>query len=428
MDDQDGSSWSRITGDLALNEFYSVGITQQYPDIIIGGSQDCGTVKRRSNGSWDQVAGGDGGISLIDQTDTTVHYYTINRTFYSSSGSIGSGEHLDAHLNMDPTDSETLYMSEWDTNASPPVKLLKSTNKGVNWSTEKQVWDHIWNMTICESDPDAYYFTTYDLWSETYIYNCPDGGNSCSEVTYTGISDITEVAPATDIVVHPFDRDIVWVTFGGTESGKKVYLSIDGGDSWTNHTYTGLPNLPIQCLEYDFLNELVFVGTDVGAFFKSTNDDEWELAGDLPEVMITKLVINKSNGDLVASTFGRGMYRTNLGDGYCYDDQNPLTINSTTTWTSDNECCSDITISSGGTLCIEGKTTMSYKSSITVQNNGLLKIDSGELANGKIIVQSGGRLEILDDGVIDLNYGDHLQVNSGGTINITSGEIRSTVF
>jgi hypothetical protein len=166
----------------------------------------------------------------------------------------------------------------------------------------------------------------------------------------------------------------------------------------------------------------VFVGTDIGAFFKSINDNTWELAGDLPQVMITKLVINKSSGDLFASTFGRGMYRTNLGVGYCYD-QNPLTISSTTTWSSDNEICSDIIIASGGTLNLQAMLIMGYNSTIIVQNNGLLKINAGELVNGKIIVQNGGSLEIINGGIVEINYEDNLQIEIGGTLQIVSGEI-----
>jgi photosystem II stability/assembly factor-like uncharacterized protein len=427
MDDQDGSSWSRITGDLALNEFYSVGITKQNSEVLTGGSQDCGSVKRNSDGSWTQIGDGDGGVSLIDQTNHNIYYYTINKNLYSSStGYIGNGGYYDSHVNMDPTDTETMYRSEWDTITNPPVKLIKTTDRWSSTTIDTRVWEHIWDMTICESEQNAYYFTTYDLWSTAKIFNCPNGGNSCSQVSYTGISDIVQIAPATEIVVHPFNKNIAWVTFGGFESGKKVYLTTNGGSSWTNHTYTGLPNLPIQCLEYDFLNEIVIIGTDVGAFFKSVNGNSWELAGDLPEIMITKLVINKSSGDLIASTFGRGMYRTSLGNGYCNDEQNPLTINTSTTWSTDNEICSAVTIASGGTLNVQATITMGYNSTITVQNNGLLKIDSGKIVNGKIIVQSGGSLEVLNGGVIDLNYEDHLQIDSGGSLQFSSGEIMIT--
>lgn len=46
-----------------------------------------------------------------------------------------------------------------------------------------------------------------------------------------------------------------------------------------------------------------------------------------------------------------------------------------------------------------------------------------KLVNGKIIVQNGGSLEIINGGVVDLNYEDNLQIESGGTLQINSGEI-----
>jgi flagellar basal body rod protein FlgF len=69
---------------------------------------------------------------------------------------------------------------------------------------------------------------------------------------------------------------------------------------------------------------------------------------------------------------------------------------------------------------------MSYKSEITVQSNGTLKVNGGEIINGKIIVENGGTLEISDDGVIDLNYYDHLEIKSGGVLDIISGEIHTS--
>ena len=248
-----------------------------------------------------------------------------------------------------------------------------------------------------------------------------NGGSSHTEVDYTGISDIIQVAPVTDIKVHPFDEDIVWITFGGFDSNKKVLYSENGGVSWVNKTGTGLEPLPIQCFAYDFLNGYLYVGTDVGVYYKSINELAWQEAN-FPKVVVTDLLLNTSSGDLVAATYGRGVWRTNLGEGYCYDDT-PLIISTITTWLDNREVCSDIVVASGGTLIIQGTTTMSYKSEITVQSNGTLKVNGGEIIKGKITVENGGRLEISNEGVIDLYAYDHLEIKSGGVLDLISGEI-----
>ncbi|PID92535.1 MAG: hypothetical protein CSA96_02845 [Bacteroidetes bacterium] len=423
----DGANWQRITGDLALNEFYSVAITEQNPEIIAGGSQDCGSYKRKTDGSWTFIRGGDGGTTLIDQSNHNVYYTTANKRFDRNSSALLYLSHYDTPVEMDPTNSNILYYSKWTTiPGQPPVEVFKSTDQGQNWTSIAKLHNTVTDYAISESDPSTLFFSAWNIWGSTHLYVCPNGTN-CQELDYTDINDIVQIAPATNLYVHPLDRNQIWVTFGGFESDKKVYFSDDGGNNWTNHTYTGLPNVPMQSFEYDFLNELLFIGTDIGVFFKSKYDTEWEIAGDLPRVIVTDLKINKASGDLVASTFGRGMYRTNIGEGYCYDEENPITISSTTSWANDSEVCSDITVSSGGTLIIQGTTTMSYLSTIVVQNNATLRISGGKMINGKIEVRPGGHLEIVNNGILKINLEDDLEIAEGGQFDITLGEVQSGV-
>ncbi|MEN8157266.1 MAG: hypothetical protein ABFS10_09950 [Bacteroidota bacterium] len=430
MDDDDGNSWTDITGDLPINEFFTLAITEQDPEVLLGGTADCGSYMRNSAGVWTFVRGGDGGTALINQNNYNIYYVTANGDFRRSdkpSTTLATLTNFDAPVIMDPTNSNILYKSAWISGipTGPRVALQKSTDKGDSWPIVLNYeWNTMTDITICESDASAIYYTTWDLWETGpagQIVRCLDG-STFEIVSYNGISDVFPSVPATNVVVHPFDKNQVWVTFGGFDTGKKVCYSNNGGNSWIDKTGTGLPDLPVQCFEYDFLNGYLYVGTDVGVYYKSINDLAWQEAETFPKVIVTELIINRASGDLVASTFGRGIYRTNLGKGYCYDDT-PLTINTSTTWTTDSEVCSDVIIASGGTLTVHGIATMSYKSVITVESNGILKIEGGEMINGKIIVENGGRLEISDDGLIDLNYEDHLEIQLGGELDISSGEV-----
>jgi len=209
--------------------------------------------------------------------------------------------------------------------------------------------------------------------------------------------------------------------FGGFESGKKIYYSENGGYSWTNITGTGLPNLPIQCFTYDFLNQTMYAGTDVGVYYCTIDGTSWSYAGNLPRAVISSLHLNKLSGDLVVSTFGRGIWRANLGEGYCYNST-PLTISSNTSWSTDNEVCSDVTINSGATLTVTANITLSFKSTVTVKSNSTLTMDGGEIKNGKFIVENGGTLIIKNNGKIKLNNSE-LDVQIGATLDYSYGEI-----
>lgn len=76
---------SNISGDLALNQFYNVAISEDEPQILVAGSHDCGTVKRKKDGSWSIISGGDGGQSLIDYSNSKKYFYTVNYELYHSS-------------------------------------------------------------------------------------------------------------------------------------------------------------------------------------------------------------------------------------------------------------------------------------------------------------------------------------------------------
>ena len=226
--------------------------------------------------------------------------------------------------------------------------------------------------------------------------------------------------PITSIYVHPYHPKKVWIVFGGFEQNDKIFYSEDGGDSWDNITGSGLPNIPIQCFEYDFLNQTMFVGTDVGVYYREMDSNTWAYSGDLPRAIISSMKLNKLTGDLVISTYGRGIWRTNLGDGYCYDST-PLNINSNTTWSTDNEVCKDVNINSG-TLKVTADIVMSFKSIISVKSGATLELDGGLIKNGNVVVEDGGDLILKNNGKIKLNNSE-LEVENGGEMTFSEGEI-----
>lgn len=436
MDTNDGDSWENITGDLPINEFVSLDITTEDPNIMFGGTMDCGSYLRNQDGSWTFLHGCDGGTSLLNQNDYNTYYYTCNGSFHRVDA---TGNHtidsdlafFDSPIIMDPSDSDILYRTKWlSVPSGPPVALQRSLDKGDNWSTRMMLWNRMTDMSICDSNPDTYYFTNWSTWTtQSRIFKSSDGGINHSEVSYSGMTDIILEAPITNIVVNPFDENIVWVTFGGSgTSGKKVFYSSDGGGNWSDKTGTGLPDLPVQCFVYDYLNNDIYIGTDVGVYYKPISDVAWQEEEDFPKVLVSDLFLNKSSGDIVAGTYGRGVWRKNVGVGDCVD-LTEVTISTSMEWNG-NSVCANVVIASGGTLTIKGTTIMSYRGMITVESNGVLEIDGGEVENGKIIVEDGGELEISNGGMVHLNYADHLEIETGGILHIISGgtSINTTIF
>jgi photosystem II stability/assembly factor-like uncharacterized protein len=424
MDDAGGSTWDRINGNLATNEFYSLGIIQGNSNKMIGGTHDCGTYMRDNNENWSFVQPGDGGTSLLDQRDNGTYYYMINTTLYRNPNKIMwtmDPGYYNAPLAMDPTNSDILYAGKAKPGSGPNIELQKSLDKGNTWAPLDVIWFPIREITICEANTGCIYYSTWSNYNQSSeVRKTTDGGLTWSHIDYSDISGTLSVAPINALYVHPYQPEKVWIVFGGFQQNDKIFYSEDGGDNWSNITGSGIPNIPIQCFEYDFLNQTMFVGTDVGVYYREMGSSVWSSAGDLPRAVISSMNLNKLTGDLVISTFGRGIWSTNLGDGYCYDNT-PVNISSNITWGTNNEVCKDVNVNSG-TLKVTANITMSYRSTITIKSGAKLEIDAGLIKNGKIVVETGGDLIIKNNGKIILNN-TVLETKTGATMNFQYGEI-----
>jgi hypothetical protein len=108
------------------------------------------------------------------------------------------------------------------------------------------------------------------------------------------------------------DVNEVFVAFNSQRDGDFTpYLlrSADQGKTWESIS----SNLPdrgnVYCIKQDHVNpNLLFVGTEFGAFFSTDKGENWTKLGGLPTIAVYDLDIQQRENDLVAGTFGRGFY------------------------------------------------------------------------------------------------------------------------
>jgi hypothetical protein len=62
---------------LNITQFQSIALHPTNPNILIGGTQDNGTNRYDGQPDWFQARGGDGGFTLIDQSNPQVMYHTF---------------------------------------------------------------------------------------------------------------------------------------------------------------------------------------------------------------------------------------------------------------------------------------------------------------------------------------------------------------
>jgi hypothetical protein len=92
-----------------------------------------------------------------------------------------------------------------------------------------------------------------------------------------------------------------------------LYKTTDSGATWTAIDNT-LPAKPINVVFEDNKNpNLLFVGNDMGVFVSVNGGKQWHaLKGNMPLAPVHDIVIHPREGDLVAGTYARGIWVTNI--------------------------------------------------------------------------------------------------------------------
>ena len=312
-----GVSWTDISNGLSISQMYRIGAAQTAAANVVCGLQDNAT-KELENNVWRERNGGDGMECLID--------YSNNRTLYTSSqeGMI-SREYKDKDTVVTisrniPGGQEEGKSPEgaWVTPfvihpTNPKVlfagydKLYKTTDQGDSWSAISPVVtsELLRYIAVAPSDPNTIYVATHDTIART-----TDGGETWSYVS--GWDPIVNFV-VSYIAVDPTNPQRMYVTLSGYAAGMKVFMSPDGGTTWANYSGT-LPNVPANCIVYQKgSNEGLYVGTDVGVFYRDGTMSDWvPYQNGLPVVIVTELEISYFNNKLWAATFGRGLWSADL--------------------------------------------------------------------------------------------------------------------
>lgn len=343
--------WISCNGDLCVSQFYDIAISEQETNLLLGGTHDCGTLRRKTDGSWEHAGGGDGSTSKIKPTNKNIQFATANSRLYRTTAGSYFNEYtgvefvsLDGAFAFDPKNDNIIYSAE--TSIDGKAELLKSINGGAAGSfslLDNDAWGVIFDIEVNESNPNYIYYSNFDWWTHTFsrLRKSINGGVSWTYIDFSYTS-----APIRDIITHPDDPQKVWIAFGGLNAVYKVLYSDNGGSTWQNITFdslsspddkfkedeskriivpnSGLPNLPVNKMLYDDINERIIIANDIGVYYRYDNGTNWNrLGSSLPNMIVTDLELNKTTGDLFIASFGRGIWKLHLEE-YCYSSAQPF--------------------------------------------------------------------------------------------------------
>ena len=349
-------NWKFIDN-LPITQFYKIAVDDAEPFYFVyGGTQDNNTQGAPSrtdnshgirNADWFVVLGGDGHQPATEPGNPNVVYAQwqqghLNRHDRASGENVNIqpqpelGEkterfNWDAPILVSPHNPATIYHAS--------QRVWKSENRGDSWTPisgdltnnieriqtpfygKKQTWDNAWDIyamsnysTITSlSESPKKEGLIYAGTDDGIIQVTEDGGQNWRKVDFAKLKGLPATAFVNDLKADLYDENVVYAVFDNHKYGDYqpyLYKSSDKGKTWVSIAN----NLPDRTLLWRIVQDheksnLLFLGTEFGVYFTLDGGGNWnKLNGGLPNISVRDLAIQKRENDLVAGTFGRGIY------------------------------------------------------------------------------------------------------------------------
>ncbi|HRK58303.1 MAG TPA: T9SS type A sorting domain-containing protein, partial [Candidatus Kapabacteria bacterium] len=304
-----GTTWTEINGTKAIMQFYKISITEQ-SNIILGGSQDNGT-NRFSSNEWREANGGDGMDNGIDPTNSQIMYCSNPQGDLRKSSN--GGQNFGPMLTDNTTGESGQWVTPFVIDMAKPDNLYagyrrvwKSTDKGSTWRATGNFPNNPSALVNCIAVSESNNSWIYAS-SGAGLFYTTDAGVTWAQRTGLpfGAGNISSIA------ISKQNHQRVCVTLSRFGAAN-VYESLNGGETWKDVS-AGMPRVPANTCIYEKSNNRIFVGTDIGVYYKD------EVAGSFndynngfPAVFVNDLEISNSRGKLIVGTWGRGVWEANL--------------------------------------------------------------------------------------------------------------------
>ncbi|MBL0048889.1 MAG: T9SS type A sorting domain-containing protein [Bacteroidetes bacterium] len=314
------TQWAKLNDGLQITSFYRLSSSKNTNGKIMAGAQDNSTFFFNGT-SWTNIGGGDGMDNYINpQNDSNLITSSQYGNFSLSYDNGVNGFWCDPNINGEVAEWTSPIIADYNqsnTLYAGFANVSKSTDGGNNWTaisnfpTGGFANNEISALAVANTNGNVLYATKrvrYEYGIPGSVFTTTDGGTNWTDVT-AGLPDSLYY---TSVEVNVADPDIAYVTMAGFSAGLKVFITGDGGASWQNISYN-LPNLPVNCIKSLPGGSKLLIATDIGLYMLDDTSSTWQqVSTGLPNVIVTDIELNVSLNKVYVSTFGRGIWETDL--------------------------------------------------------------------------------------------------------------------
>ncbi|MGY8799369.1 MAG: WD40/YVTN/BNR-like repeat-containing protein [Longimicrobiales bacterium] len=352
----DAAQTWRHHNNLAIGQFYEIGVDMSEPYKVCGGLQDnsswCAPNETNTpygvkNRDWVDIWGGDGFYNKIDPNNPNL-VYTESQGGNSGRVNLATGEALTMRPNPRPGPDGEVEAYRYNWNAPIAISqhnsntiyvannhLMRSLDQGLTWEEASPdltnnvdrdslpiMGELVTDSTLSRHDGQSQYGTISVVeespLSADIVYVGTDDGNiqvtQDGGATWTNVAENVDDLPALSYVSridashHVAGR--VYASFDrhwDDDYQAYVYVSEDFGDSWEMIT-NGLPAWSVNAVrEHPGSQNLLFVGNEQGVFVSVDRGQMWNRMTGMPTVPVDDIVIHPRDNDLVLGTHGRSI-------------------------------------------------------------------------------------------------------------------------
>lgn len=304
-DDYGVTFFDKTKNGVNIGQFYRIDVAPETSSKIVGGLQDNGGYAFVNN-DWINFYGADGMDTAINPINSNMYYGFIQFGYYLyrfNAGDLGGdGQYV----------AEGPEEGNW-------VTPLEYSNMGTLYAGFSKLYrlsgNNFFNSSVNSFSPKLDFVRIDPTNEKRVLVANYQNVFLAEEQTSYPLNFIQLPKPtggwAGNVTNLDFNQDnpsVIYVT-----SSNRVFKSVNGGQTWQNITY----NLPTSQTKFAIAhqkgspNNTVYLATRNAVWYTNDTMNEWQIFNNgLPNSRITDLEINTTEGHVIVSTYGRGVWRS----------------------------------------------------------------------------------------------------------------------